>query len=108
MRSELLPVLVPACSELLLLVMCLAVWARVRRLGASRVGQWMLVVIVVDACGQAWHLLEHLGKPAGVTWLVHASLSYLMVYVLCRLGESLWWVRRNCPPLPCIVQRSME
>ena len=108
MTSELLPVLVPAGSELLLLAMCLMVWTRVRRLGASGIGQWTLVVIVVDGCGQVWHLMEHLGRPAGVTWLIHVSLSYLMVYVLYRLGECLRRVKMNCPPLSGVGQRSTE
>jgi hypothetical protein len=108
MRGELLPVLVPACSEVLLLVMCLMAWTRVRRLGARSVGQWTLVAILVDACGQVWHLLEHLGQPAGVTWLAHASLSYLMVYVLYRLAEGVWQARVSCSSLPCVAERWME
>lgn len=108
MRSELLPVLVPACSELLLLGMCALAWTRVRRPQASGIGAWMLGAVVVDGCGQLWHLLEHLGRPAGVSWLVHASLCYLLVYVLYRIGDCLRRVQEDCPTLPCVGQRSME
>lgn len=108
MTSELLPVLVPACSEVLLLALCLCAWMRIGSLGGGGVGRWTLLVIVADACGQVWHLLEHMGRPAGVTWLVHASVSYLMVYVLYQLGDCLWQVRTGCVPLADVGQRSME
>lgn len=89
MNNELL-VLVPAGAEALLLAMCLLVWLRLRELKVNGVCQLTLAAIIVDAVVQTWQLGRQCGSPAGVPWLLHAMLSYMMVYVLYRLGEMLW------------------
>jgi hypothetical protein len=80
---------VPAATEALLLGSCLLVWLQLRRLGVRGVCQLTLAAVVVDALGQGWQLWQMLGRPAGVIWLVHVSLSYLMVYIVYRLGRLL-------------------
>lgn len=90
MSEGLLPIVVPAMTDVLLLVACLGVWTRLRRLRMGRVGEWTLTAVMVDAAAQVWHLLSHQGNAAGVAWLIHVSLSYMIVYVLYRLGQLLW------------------
>ena len=87
---------VPGVAEAALVGCCLLVWLRLRQLSVSRVCQWTLVVIGLDAVTQGYTLYLHLGRPAGVSWLLHTSLSYTMVYVLYRLGALLWRLRVAC------------
>lgn len=90
MSDGLLPIAVPMLTDLLLLTACLGVWRKLRRLGLHGVCEWTLTAMMVDAGAQMWHLLNHLGRAAGLAWLVHVSLSYIMVYVLYQLAQFLW------------------
>ncbi|MEN6641982.1 MAG: hypothetical protein ABFE08_06010 [Armatimonadia bacterium] len=88
-------VIVPAAAEGLLLTACLLVWMKLRTLRVSGVCELTLGAITVDAAVQSWQLWLRAGGPAGVAWLLHAMLSYVMVYVLYRLGELLWRLREQ-------------
>ena len=96
MSSDWLMIAVPATMECLLTGLCLLVWMRLRRLSVNGVCQWTLVVISADAIVQMGHLAMHVGHAAGVVWLLHAALSYTMVYVLYRLGDLLTRLRTHC------------
>lgn len=90
MSETLLPIVVPAVTEVFLLMMCLRVWVGLRRLQMRGVSEWVLAAVIVDAGAQVWHLLSHLGMAAGLAWLIHVFLSYAMVYVLYRLGHLVF------------------
>lgn len=88
-------VIVPAAAEGLLLTACLLVWVKLRALRINGVCELTLAAITIDAGVQSWQLWLRAGGPAGVAWLLHAMLSYVMVYVLYRLGELLWRLRER-------------
>ena len=97
---------VPATTETLLLTLCVLVMLKLRRLCVNGVCELTLAAIMVDAVAQVWHMLGHVGRPAGVAWLLHVALSYLMVYVLYRLGDLLCNMRVKEPV--CVpVRRAM-
>ena len=87
---------VPTGAHVLLLVLCLKVWACLRRLAVGGVYQWTLAAIMVDGAAQGGQLCARLGHPAGIVWLVHMMLCAVMLYVLYRLGELLAHVRQVC------------
>jgi hypothetical protein len=105
MMNEALLVLVPAGAEGLLLGLSLSVWARLRQLGVGGVYQLTVLAVVVDAVSQTWQLWLRLGRPAGVAWLLHVGVCYLMVYVLYRLGHLLARMRQACPPVVLVEER---
>lgn len=84
-----LTVLVPAAAEMLLLGLCVGVAMRLRRLRIGGVYQLTLAGIALDGVSQAWQLWLRVGRPAGVAWLLHLVLCYMMPYILLRLGELL-------------------
>lgn len=96
MTGEVWCVVMPAVAEALLVGCCLTVWLRLRHLGITGVCRWTLVVVGLDAVAQGMGLWAQLGQPAGLGWLVHTGLCYVVVYVLYRLGELLWRLRQSC------------
>ena len=96
MTSEALVTVVPAAAEVLLLLLCLEVGARLRRLRIGGVTELTLGALVADGLGQGWQLWLRLGRPAGVAWLAHILVCALMLYVLYRLGELLARMRGMC------------
>lgn len=92
-------ILVPVIAELMLLQASLLVCKRLRELQVNGVSQLALAAIMLDAMVQAWQLWERTGRPAGVVWLLHVSVSYMMVYILYRLGELLGSLCGECTEL---------
>jgi hypothetical protein len=88
---------VPALTEMLLLGLCVGVALKLRKLQIGGVCELTLAAVMVDAVAQVWHMAGHVGRPAGAAWLVHVTLSYLMVYILYRLAELLCRVRTEAP-----------
>lgn len=93
--DDLLTVLVPAAAEVLLLGLCLRVAVRLRRLEVGGVYQLTLAGIAVDGLSQGWQLGLRLGRPAGLAWLLHVALCYMMLYLLLRLGDLLARMRQR-------------
>ena len=93
MRCGELCVVVPFAAEALLVCLCVLVWLRLRELEVNGVCQWTLAAVGLDTVTQGWQLWLRAGRPAGVAWLLHAALSFTMVYILYRLGELLAHLR---------------
>lgn len=88
---------VPALTEMLLLGLATVALVKLHRLRLEGVWQLTLAAVMLDAVAQVWHMAGHVGRPVGVSWLVHAALSYLMVYILYRLGDLLCRIRAEAP-----------
>lgn len=88
---------VPALTEVLLLALAAVALVKLRRLRLEGVWQLTLAAVMVDAVAQVWHMAGHVGRPVGASWLVHVALSYLMVYILYRLGDLLCRIRAEAP-----------
>jgi hypothetical protein len=88
---------VPALTEMLLLTLAGVALVKLHRLRVEGVWELTLAAVMVDAVAQVWHVAGHVGRPVGVSWLVHAALSYLMVYILYRLGDLLCRTRAEAP-----------
>jgi hypothetical protein len=88
---------VPALTEMLLLTLAAVALVRLHRLHIDGVCELTLAAVMVDAMAQVWHMAGHVGRPVGAPWLVHVALSYLMVYILYRLGDLLCRIRAEAP-----------
>jgi len=102
--NEAMLMLIPAGAEGLLVGLSLSVWVQLRRLGIGGVYQLTVLAIVVDAASQAWQLWLRLGRPAGLAWLLHVAVCYVMLYVLHRLGHLLARMRQAPTPRQVLVE----